>query len=319
MSYEQQHVCCTPLQKISHGPTTCGLNQVVKKSRNDCDGMALVADEWFLMGSEFPEGFRGDGEGPVRKVVVDPFYIDLAVVNNAQFADFVNDTKYVTDAERFGWSFVYGGLVPLRVAQTVDQAVSATPWWWQVPGSTWRTPFGPDTSIDELMDHPVVHVSWNDAVTYAQWAGRRLPTEAEWEMAARGGMNQATYPWGNDLTLDGKHMCNIWQGDFPQKNTGEDGYVGTAPAISFSPNGYGLFNVSGNVWEWCSDWFSPDFHVRDHSKNPRGPVSGQAKVIKGGSYMCHESYCNRYRMGARSSTTTDTSAGHQGFRCAMNA
>ena len=310
--------CCAVSRSPASGDGVVHVESSVERSGNGTGGMVLVADEEFRMGSDFPKGFRADGEGPVRMVVVDPFYIDVTAVTNDRFADFVDDTKYVTEAERFEWSFVYSGLVPRRVEKEVGQAVAVTPWWWQVTGATWRTPFGPGTTTEELIDHPVAHVSWNDAAAYARWAEKRLPTEAEWEMAARGGLDQATYPWGDELTPDGVHMCNIWQGSFPSKNTREDGSLATAPATSFSPNGYGLFNVSGNVWEWCSDWFSPDFHLRGPDTNPRGPVNGQAKVIKGGSYMCHDSYCNRYRMGARSSTTPDTSAGHQGFRCAAS-
>ena len=311
--------CCTVSRNAANGAPVTHVGPSGEKSGNGTDGMVLVADQEFLMGSDSPKGFRDDGEAPVRKVAVDPFYIDVTAVTNGRFADFVDDIGFVTEAERFNWSFVYGGLVPTEVARTVGQTVAVTPWWWQVNGSTWRAPFGPGTTIEELMDHPVVHVSWNDAEAYARWAGKRLPSEAEWEMAARGGLDQAAYPWGDELTPGGKHMCNIWQGNFPDHNTGEDGYVATAPAMSYSPNGYGLFNASGNVWEWCADWFSPDFHVRGPRKNPRGPLRGQARVVKGGSYMCHDSYCNRYRMGARSSTTPDTSAGHQGFRCTVTA
>ena len=283
------------------------------------DGMVLVDEGEFLMGSDHPRGFPADGEGPVRKVVVDPFYIDASTVTNAQFAEFVEETGYKTEAERFGWSFVYSGLVPPAVAEKVTQAVAAVPWWWPVQGAFWCQPEGPGSSIDDRMDHPAVHVSWDDAVSYCRWAGKRLPTEAEWEMAARGGPEQKAYPWGDELTPHGEHMCNIWQGQFPSRNSAEDGYVSTAPATSFPPNGYGLFNVSGNVWEWCSDWFSPSHHVRGPRKNPMGPPHGEGRVIKGGSYICHESYCNRYRMGARTFATPDTSAAHQGFRCVRDA
>jgi formylglycine-generating enzyme required for sulfatase activity len=164
-------------------------------------------------------------------------------------------------------------------------------------------------------NHPVVHVSWADASAYAAWAGKRLPSEAEWEFAARGGLEQKLFPWGDELTPGGKHLCNIWQGQFPDINTAEDGYEATAPVDAYPPNGFGLLSMAGNVWEWCADWFSPDFHLIAARNNPVGPQSGIAKVIRGGSFLCHASYCNRYRVAARTSNTPDSSASNIGFRC----
>jgi formylglycine-generating enzyme required for sulfatase activity len=273
----------------------------------------------FLMGSVDGEGFPADGEGPVRPVTLRPFLLDATTVTNAQFAAFIEATGYRTEAERFGWSFVFQQFVSAEVSKTVRQAVAQTPWWWVVPGAYWRHPDGPDAGVDARLDHPVTHVSWRDAEAYARWAGKRLPTEAEWEYAARGGLEQASYPWGDELTPGGEHRCNIWQGEFPGHNTGEDGYLGTAPADAFAPNGYGLYNMAGNVWEWCADWFSAAYHLDGPRVAPAGPPSGTARVIRGGSYLCHRSYCNRYRVAARSSSTPDSSSGNTGFRCARDA
>ncbi|NGN64831.1 formylglycine-generating enzyme family protein [Streptomyces sp. A7024] len=271
----------------------------------------------FLMGTEDAEGFPADGEGPVREVHLAPFEIDTYAVTNARFADFADRTGYVTEAERFGWSYVFARFLPAELRRS-SRRPEQTPWWCGVPGADWRHPEGPGSSLDDRADHPVVHVSWSDAEAYAHWAGLRLPTEAEWEYAARGGLAGARYPWGDELTPDGEHRCNIWQGSFPSKNTGEDGYLGTAPVDAYEPNGFGLYNVSGNVWEWCADWFSADWHTRPDArrKNPDGPPSGTSRVMRGGSYMCHRSYCNRYRVAARSSNEPDSSGGNIGFRCA---
>jgi sulfatase modifying factor 1 len=278
--------------------------------------MVLLPGGTFLMGGNDGDGFPADGEGPVRSVALRPFLIDAMAVSNTRFAAFVEATGHVTDAERYGWSFVFGGLLPDDFPETCG-AVQA-PWWRQVFGAAWNHPEGPQSSIEDRMNHPVVQVSWRDAAAYCQWAGTRLPTEAEWEYAARGGLEQRKYPWGDDLVPNGEHRANIWQGTFPSRNTVEDGYFGTAPIDAFSPNAYGLFNTSGNVWEWCADWFHSTFHRASTRDNPTGPPHGEAKVIRGGSFLCHASYCNRYRVAARSSNTPDSSTGHMGFRCARD-
>lgn len=279
--------------------------------------MVLIPDGHFMMGTMDKDGFPADGEGPVRKIKIDSFLMDRHTVTNREFREFVEKTGYVTEAEEFRWSFVFHlFLSPSLKAKS--RPVPNTPWWFGVMGADWKHPQGPASSLDGLENHPVVHISWNDAAAYASWAGKRLPTEAEWEYAARGGLNQKKYPWGDELTPGGEHQCNIWQGVFPQQNTQEDGFAGTAPADSFTPNGYGLYNMSGNVWEWCSDWFSKSIHDRGGRTNPTGPKAGETKVMRGGSYLCHESYCNRYRVAARTSNTVDSSSGHLGFRCAAD-
>jgi formylglycine-generating enzyme len=278
------------------------------------DGMVRLPGGTFRMGTEDGQGFPADGEGPVREVTLGAFLVDRCTVSNDEFARFVDATGHVTEAERFGWSYVFVGFLPAELRR-VSPRPDVTPWWAGVSGADWRRPEGPGSSLDARGDHPVVHVSWHDAAAYAAWAGKRLPTEAEWEYAARGGLDQRRYPWGDELTPGGEHRCNIWQGHFPVKNTADDGYRGTAPVDAFPPNGFGLHNAAGNVWEWCADWFSPTFHVDGPRADPTGPPTGDARVMRGGSYMCHDSYCNRYRVGARSSNTPDSSGGNVGFRC----
>ncbi|WUW19206.1 formylglycine-generating enzyme family protein [Streptomyces sp. NBC_01465] len=267
----------------------------------------------FLMGTDADDGYPADGEGPVREVELDPFWIDTTTVTNAAFAAFTAATGWVTLAERFGTSFVFEGLLPDRLRTA--PAVPGTPWWRDVPGADWRHPEGPGTGIDDRMNHPVVHVTWRDARAYAKWAGKRLPTEAQWEYAARGGLVQARYPWGDEREPAGVHRMNVWQGDFPTRKAAADGHLGTAPADAYEPNGHGLFNTCGNVWEWCADWFHPTWHRTGPRTNPTGPRRTGRKSMRGGSYLCHDSYCFRYRVAARSSNTPDSSAGNIGFRC----
>jgi formylglycine-generating enzyme required for sulfatase activity len=281
------------------------------------DGMVYLPGGEFLMGTNSHESYPADGEGPVRKVSLSPFWMDVTAVSNAQFERFVEATDYVTEAERFGWSFVFAGFLPNDFPPT--RGVAQTPWWRQVYGAEWRHPEGPRSTIESRLDHPVVHISWNDGQAYALWAGKRLPTEAEWEYAARGGLEQQRYPWGDQLTPGGKHRMNVWQGTFPSINTAEDGFRGTAPVDAYEPNGFGLFNMTGNVWEWCADWFSATYPAEARSKklrdNPTGPTIGERRLMRGGSYLCHRSYCFRYRVAARSANTPDSSTGNLGLRC----
>jgi formylglycine-generating enzyme len=267
----------------------------------------------FLMGSTDRFAYPDDGEGPLRRVRLDRFEIEPCAVTNADFVRFVDETDHVTDAEGYGWSFVFAGFLPDDFPPT--RGVAAAPWWRQVEGADWRRPEGPNSDLDGRLDHPVVHLSWNDAVAYCDWAGARLPTEAEWEYAARGGLEAKVFPWGDDLEPGGEHRMNVWQGSFPGHNTGADGFLGTCPVDAFPPNGHGLFNVTGNVWEWCADWFSRDFHTRDKRTNPQGPIRGTRRSARGGSYLCHHSYCRRYRAAARNSMEPDSTTGNTGFRC----
>lgn len=282
-------------------------------------GLVSLAGGEFWMGSEDPEGFAADGEGPLRRVRLRPFRIARHAVTNDDFAAFIAATGYRTDAERFGWSFVFQTLVPRALAAEVRGRADGAPWWLGVAGADWRHPEGPGSSIGRRGRHPVVHVSWNDAQQYCVWAGLRLPTEAEWECAARGGLDRRRYPWGDELCPDGHHRCNIWQGRFPDYDTAEDGYAGTAPVDAFVPNAYGLHNTVGNVWEWCQDRFSPSHPTAAVLEDPKGPESGSERVMRGGSYLCHASYCNRYRVAARSRNTPESTTGNMGFRCAADA
>jgi sulfatase modifying factor 1 len=305
--------CCAP----SRGPSVEDRPRaaVTRGDRSEANLVQLDGGP-FAMGSDNQWAYPEDGEGPVKDVEVSPFSIGADAVSNADFACFVDDTGYATDAERFGWSFVFAGLLPDDFPPT--EGVVHAPWWRKVEGADWRRPEGPHSSVSNRLDHPVVHVSWNDADAYCKWAGCRLPTEAQWEFAARCGLERKTFPWGDELEPDGEHRMNVWQGEFPRRNTAADGFLGTAPIGSFAPNGYGVHNLTGNVWEWTADWFDPTFRRRDRSRNPAGPPQGTHRVQKGGSYLCHDSYCRRYRVAARQGLTPDSSTGNVGFRCARD-
>ena len=258
-----------------------------------------------------------DGEA-IRRVTLRAFELELTAVTNARFSAFVAATGYVTEAERFGWSPVFRGLLPPGAAFV--PSAGPTPWWVRVDGACWNAPEGPLSDIAGRMDHPVVQVSWNDANAFAGWAGGRLPSEAEWEHAARGGLRDPRFPWGDDEPDDRTNLrCNIWQGEFPALNTAADGYLGTSPADAFAPNGAGLFSMAGNVWEWTAD----AFRIRSLSRqaklrNEQGAKAGD-KVVKGGSFLCHRIYCYRYRIAARSSMSAESSTSNAGFRLAFDA
>ena len=337
MTHEPGDACCTPSttswapsradsdhaepsRQASPSGRTGGIAPAPAPSAN---GMVELPGGAFLMGGETGDGPDHDGEGPVREVTLRPFAIDAQAVTNAQFAAFIEATGYETEAERFGWSFVFKRHLSRQMARRLEKtnAVVQAPWWIAVPGARWNLPEGPGRDLRGRERHPAVHVSWNDALAYCEWAGTRLPTEAEWEYAARGGLEQAIYPWGDELTPGGEHRCNIWQGAFPDRDTGADGFTGTAPVDSFEPNGYGLSNTSGNVWEWTADWYSIDHHRAEEAAtrvDPAGPPLGSHRVQRGGSFLCHASYCNRYRVAARTGNTPDSSTANSGFRCARD-
>jgi formylglycine-generating enzyme len=297
--------------------------------------MVWIPGGTFQMGSDrhYPE------EAPAHNVSVPGFWISRHAVTNAEFARFVDETNYVTLAERPANPDDYPGAKPeLLLPSSVVFKKSAGPvdlrnpynWWTYVAGADWRRPRGPGSSIAELADHPVVHVAFEDVEAYARWAGQELPTEAEWEHAARGGLEDAEFSWGNKYMPDGRPMANNWQGEFPWQNLLEDGYEWTAPVGTFPPNGYGLFDMAGNVWEWTTDWYqdhgkiertcctieNPRGGDRDRSIDPRSPeIRIPRKVMKGGSYLCAPNYCRRYRPAARMAQMVDTSTCHLGFRC----
>ncbi|XP_064548765.1 formylglycine-generating enzyme [Drosophila montana] len=271
-------------------------------------GMSLIPGGSVNIGTDEPH-FQADGEAPERLVKIKDFYLDKFEVSNANFAKFVEAANYTTEAERFGDSFLFKTMLsPAQQAELEDYRVANALWWYKVSGANWRRPNGIASNLQGLEQHPVVHVSWRDAVAYCAWAGKRLPSEAEWEVACRGGKQRKLFPWGNKLMPQDKHWLNIWQGEFPDGNTEQDGYLFTCPVDEFRQNVYDLYNMVGNVWEWTSDLWQ----AGDTSESPN-------RVKKGGSYLCHKSYCYRYRCAARSQNTEDSSASNLGFRCAKDA
>jgi sulfatase modifying factor 1 len=313
---EQRHEsCCAPGRVATQRSPSD--RPALPSARSGAADLVALDGGWFRMGSDDGYAYEDDGEGPVRSVQVDPFRVAAHAVSNRQFAEFVDATGHVTSAERFGVSFVFVGLLPDDFPST--RAVAAAPWWREVPGASWRRPEGGRSTLDARADHPVVHVSWDDALAYCGWSGLRLPTEAEWEYAARGGLEGMRFPWGTMLRPGGEHRMNVWQGQFPARNTLADGFLGTAPVDAYPPNAFGLYNMTGNVWEWTADRFSPSWHRDATRENPTGPVTGDQRALRGGSYLCHASYCYRYRVSARMANTPDSSTGNIGFRCVADA
>lgn len=257
--------------------------------------------------------FPDDLDSPRRKIRLSPFRIGATTVTNVQYARFVEATGYQTVAEREGWSFVFHLMLP--DATRFPSHPPGLTWWRQVEGACWSAPEGPGSSTAERPDHPAVHIAWYDALAYCNWAGLRLPREAEWERAARGGHAHRKFPWGNALMGPDGHLMNTFQGEFPNRDTGEDGWIGTAPANAYAPNDFGLYNMTGNVWEWVSDFYGPrPRKQRLPETDPTGPSDGFARIQRGGSYLCHVSYCDRYHVHSRTQNDPDSSTGNAGFR-----
>lgn len=341
--------CCTTTTPDRFGLKTSSKFNVVKDgkmpSAKNPEGMVWIPGGTFSMGGDNNQA-RQD-EFPKHTVKLDGFFMDVTEVTNAQFAKFVAATGYITTAEKdIDWEDLKKQL-PSDMSKPEDEKLKAaslvfvptesevslqdySQWWSWSHGANWKHPKGIESDIVGKENLPVVHISWDDANAYCQWAGKRLPTEAEWEFAARGGLEKNTYVWGNDSVVDEKKQCNYWQGIFPYKNDVTDGFFGSAPVKSFSPNGYGLYDMAGNVWEWCADNYNynyyDEFEKVQITNNPKGPLKSYdpdeplvaKKVMRGGSFLCNESYCSGYRVSARMKSSPDSSMEHLGFRCVAN-
>lgn len=303
--------CCTPAREgvIAAPDRQCGPDRQSRLLLQH--GFIALAGGEFTMGTDSTEGFPADGEGPARRVSVSPFLIASTTVTNAQFTEFVRATAYVTQAEEAGSSFVFYLQVHQEQRSAIRQHPHGLPWWLEVRDASWQRPEGPGSDVRDRLNHPVVHVSWDDAQAYCRWAGVSLPTEAQWEYAARGGLDAQRYPWGENMPSE--PPCNIWRGAFP--NVPAPGWLpGPVAAASYAANAFGLYNMAGNVWEWCEDWFTPQYHNLTDATDPLFSEPTGRRSSRGGSYLCHDSYCNRYRVAARGSNTPQSAAGNQGFR-----
>ena len=318
-------------------------NHLKKKIK---DSMVLIEGGVFLMGSSDAK-MALKREFPQHKVKVNSFYMDVHEVTNAQFSKFVNATGYKTVAEKpVNWEvfkkqlppntpkpaehFLQPGSMVFSPKKGITNLIDFSQWWQWVNGANWKHPLGPESSIEGKENYPVVHICYSDAVAYAEWCGKRLPTEAEWEWAARGGLKNKTYPWGDEFLFKGKENCNYWTGTFPTINTASDGFEGLAPVMYYEANGYGLYDMAGNVWEICSDWYDERYYSSFKNKpiahNPQGPKTwyypiepfDPKRVIRGGSFLCNKSYCSSYRVSARMPYSQDTGMSHTGFRCVKN-
>ncbi len=298
--------CCMPA-RLAKESGARSENRVVCGPQRPFHGPMISLDGGeFSMGEDRPHIARvEDGEGPLRRVAVAPFEVGATTVTVAQFAAFVEATGYRTSAQEFGWSYVFHRHLTAQARRHAQGYSAEAAWWIGVAGADWQHPEGPGSTVRQRADHPVVHVSWDDAQAFCSWSQTRLPSEAEWEWAARGGLERKIFPWGDDLVPVNKkgkpeHRMNVWQGKFPDLDTAADGFENTAPARFFAPNGFGLYNMTGNVWQWCDGWFR----------------AGESRPMRGGSFLCHTSYCNRYRCAARTGNTPDATSSHCGFRVA---
>lgn len=310
MSVNTAGACCTPSREPS-APFPASEPGVTPSPGRRENAIPIDGGRAYV-GTDDPQ-IIADGEGNRRQVHLQDFLIEAETVTNVRFAEFVGATGYVSEAERIGWSVVFSGLLP--PAERRRFAAPAVPWWLRVDGANWRTPEGAGSSLEGRQDHPVVQVSWGDAQAFAAWVGGRLPTEAEWEHSA-GSADGRRFTWGAEEPDDGSILCNIWQGEFPHNNTCRDGYFGTAPARSFTPSDRGLYNMLGNVWEWTADTFRVRSLSRAARQRNAEATRYPEKVLKGGSFLCHSSYCYRYRIAARMGLTPDSAASNAGFRVA---
>ena len=309
--------CCMPSRSGSLPPPAAGAGAIGPITATDATiprgGWIELGGGNFRMGSDAADGYPEDGEGPSREVCLSPFRIAATTVTNAEFSRFVRATQYVTDAERVGLSHVFYLQVDPAVRRSVRQVPRGLPWWLPIEFACWQRPEGPGSSTVDRQDHPVVHISWNDAQAYCDWAGCRLPTEAEWEFAARGGLEHARFPWGDAADLEAR--CHVWRGSFPASPA--PGWHPVPVAVTaLPPNGHGLHHATGNVWQWCADWFSPAFHLETAARDPLQQRITGRRSQRGGSFLCHASYCNRYRVAGRHGNTPASTSGNCGFRVA---
>lgn len=323
MTHSPAKPCCAPQaptkvpedlsfyhrRALSVTPADSGTQQKLRSE------LVPIPAGFFDMGARTSR-FAQDFDSPRRKVKLSAYSIGSTVVTNDQFARFIDETSYVTVSEHEGWSFVFHLL--LERPENFTASPPNLPWWRRVDGAVWNHPEGPESDVSTRGHYPVVHVSWFDAVAYCTWAGLRLPTESEWEKAARGGLVRQKFPWGNQMVPNGEHQMNTWQGNFPHTNSADDGYLGAAPAKSFHPNGHGLYNMTGNVWEWANDFFGDKAPSPRTAFDPTGPETGTGRVQRGGSFLCHDSYCDRYHVHSRTQNDPDSSTSHAGFRVAWS-